>query len=154
MKKEQRDFSMLYGVLAGIALFALVAGWIITHTDWDSPAGSVYDIFPDGYQIVEDRDSRTFRDGTKVFIVKIPSESSDSFSVSLREKGFVNMPLPDDIYQTVSGDPEIGAAADISNGLWWFKDRSPKEDRGKYTNYTLHIYNLDTCVYDYFESDS
>lgn len=151
---KKRDLSMPYGVLAGFALFILFVGWVIAHTDWNSPAGPVYDMFPDGYQIVEDHDTRTFRDGTKVFIVKIPLESSGSFAASLQEKGFANTPLPDDIYQKVKSDPEVKVVTSVANGLWWFEDESPEDTRGEYTNYDLHVYDLDTGVYYYFESDS
>ena len=40
------------------------------------------------------------------------------------------------------------------DGLWWFEDESPEGMRGEYTNYTLHIYDLDTCTYYYIEYDS
>ena len=154
MKKQQKDFSMLYGALAGFTLFVLLVGWFVARTDWSSPAGPIYGILPDGYQIVEDSDTHTFRDGTRTFIVKIPSEASDSFVASLEEKGFVNTPLPDDIYQKVKGDPEVKVVTTVTNGLWWFKDDSPEDIWGEYTNYDLHIYDLDTGIYYYFESDS
>ena len=145
---------MLYGALAGFTLFVLLVGWFVARTDWSSPAGPMYGILPDGYQIVEDSDTHTFRDGTRTFIVKIPSEASDSFAAALEEKGFVNTPLPDDIYQKVKGDPEVKVVTTVTNGLWWFKDDSPEDIWGKYTNYDLHIYDLDTGIYYYFESDS
>jgi len=154
MKKQQKDFSMLYGALAGFTLFVLLVGWFVARTDWSSPAGPMYGILPDGYQIVEDSDTHTFRDGTRTFIVKIPSEASDSFAAALEEKGFVNTPLPDDIYQKVKGDPEVKVVTTVTNGLWWFKDDSPEDIWGEYTNYDLHIYDLDTGIYYYFESDS
>jgi len=145
---------MLYGALAGFTLFVLLVGWFVARTDWSSPAGPMYGILPDGYQIVEDSDTHTFRDGTRTFIVKIPSEASDSFAAALEEKGFVNTPLPDDIYQKVKGDPEVKVVTTVTNGLWWFKDDSPEDIWGEYTNYDLHIYDLDTGIYYYFESDS
>jgi len=154
MKKQQKDFSMLYGALAGFTLFVLLVGWFVARTDWSSPAGPMYGILPDGYQIVEDSDTHTFRDGTRTFIVKIPSEASDSFAAALEEKGFVNTPLPDDIYQKVKGDPEVKVVTTVTNGLWWFKDDSPEDIWGEYTNYDLHVYDLDTGIYYYFESDS
>ena len=56
--KGNRDYSMLYGVLAGFALFVLFVGWLIAHTDWDSHVGSPVDyLFPEGTQIIEERDS-------------------------------------------------------------------------------------------------
>ena len=152
--KERRDYSMLYGALAGFTLFVLLVSWFIAHTDWSSPAGPVYSILPDGYQIIEDRDTHTFRDGTRIFVVKIPSEASDSFAVSLQEKGFVNTPLTDDIYQKVKSDSEVEVVTSVTNGLWWIKDDSPEDDQGEYTNYDLHVYDLDTRTYYYFESDS
>lgn len=152
--KGRRDYSMLYGALAGFTLFVLLVSWFIAHTDWSSPARPVYGILPDGYQIIEDRDTRTFRDGTRVFIAKIPSEASDSFAASLQEKGFADTPLPDDIYQKVKGDPEVKVVTSVTNGLWWLKDDSPEDDQGEYTNYDLHVYDLDTRTYYYFESDS
>ena len=152
--KESRDYSMLYGALAGFTLYVLLVGWFVARTDGSSPAGPMYGILPDGYQIVEDSDTHTFRDGTRTFIVKIPSEASDSFAVSLKEKGFVNTPLTDDIYQKVKGDPEVKVVTTVTNGLWWFKDDSPEDIWGEYTNYDLHIYDLDTGIYYYFESDS
>ena len=152
--KGSRDYSMLYGALAGFTLFVLLVGWFVARTDWSSPAGPMYGILPDGYQIVEDSDTHTFRDGTRTFIVKIPSEDSDSFAAALEEKGFVNTPLPDDIYQKVKGDPEVKVVTTVTNGLWWFKDDSPEDIWGEYTNYDLHIYDLDTGIYYYFESDS
>lgn len=145
---------MLYSALAGFTLFVLLVSWFIAHTDWSSLAGPVYSILPDGYQIIEDRDTHTFRDGTRIFVVKIPPEASDSFAASLQEKGFVNTPLTDDIYQKVKGDPEVEVVTSVTNGLWWIKDDSPEDDQGEYTNYDLHVYDLDTRTYYYFESDS
>ena len=154
MKKKQKDFSMLYAALAGFTLFVLLVSWFVARMDWSNPAGPIYGILPDGYQIVEDSDTHTFRDGTRTFIVKIPSEASDSFAATLEEKGFVNTPLPDDIYQKVKGDPEVKVVTTVTNGLWWFKDDSPEDIWGEYTNYDLHVYDLDTGIYYYFESDS
>ena len=150
----QKDRSMLYAALADFTLFVLLVSWLIAHTDWSSPVGPVYDILPDGYQIIEDCDTHTFRDGTRTFIVKIPSEASDSFAASLEEKGFAETPLLDDIYQTVKGDPEVEVVLTVTNGLWWLKDDSPEDDQGKYTNYDLHVYDFDAGIYYYFESDS
>ena len=114
----------------------------------------MYSILPDGYQIIEGRDTHAFRDGTRTFIAKIPSEASDSFAASLQEKGFVNTPLTDDIYQKVKSDSEVEVVTSVTNGLWWIKDDSPEDDQGEYTNYDLHVYDLDTRTYYYFESDS
>jgi len=151
--KAKRDYSLLYGVLAGFSLFVLFGGWFVVHTVRNSPPGPFYGMFPDGYQVIEDRDTHFFRDGTRVLVLQIPAEASDSFATLLQENGFEKTPLPDPISWTVEGDPEVEAVTVVTNGLWWFHDRSP-EDWGGYSNYDLHVYDLDTGIYYLVESDS
>lgn len=159
MKKERRDFSMLYGVLAGFALFALVAVWIFAHIDWDSHVESPVDyLFPEGTQIIEERDSHGgfHGDGVAFLSAQIPVESSQGFAQLLREKGFTNVPISEELQDQLRGCSETCMAADIPNCLWWFQDESPKSNgsRDWFINYTLHLYDLDTSIYYYIEFDS
>ena len=82
--KGNRDYSMLYGVLAGFALFVLFVGWLIAHTDWDSHVGSPVDyLFPEGTQIIEERDSHGgfHGDGVAFLSAQIPPEASQDFAL-------------------------------------------------------------------------
>lgn len=156
--KGNRDYSMLYGVLAGFALFVLFVGWLIAHTDWDSHVGSPVDyLFPEGTQIIEERDSHGgfHGDGVAFLSAQIPPEASQDFALLLQERNFTDLAVPEDIQYQLRIDPETCIAADISNSLWWFEDESPDDCLGEYTNYTFHAYDLDNGIYYYYiEFDS
>lgn len=155
--RENRAHSILYGVLAGFALFGLFAGWVFTHIDWNDHGGAPMDhLFPDGTQLIEQCDSHGgfHGDGVAFLAVQIPPGTSAEFASLLQESGFTDMPLPEDIQYKLRIDPETCMAADIPNSLWWFEDQSPADCLGKYTNYTFHAYDPDNAVYYFIESDS
>ena len=80
---------MLYGALAGFTLFVLFAGWIFAHIDWDSHVGSpVVHLFPEGTQIIEERDSHGgfHGDGVAFLAAQIPQSSSEEFALLLQER--------------------------------------------------------------------
>jgi len=148
---------MLYGALAGFALFALLAGWLIAHTDRDGYVRSpLRYLFPEGTQIIEERDSHGgfHGDGVAFLAAQIPESASREFALLLQERNFTDLAVPEEIQYQLRIDPETCMAADISNSLWWFEDESPADCLGEYTNYTFHAYDLDTSIYYYIESDS
>lgn len=154
---KKRDYSMLYGVLAGFTLFVLFAGWLFAHIDWDSHVGSPVDyLFPEGTQIIEERDSHGgfHGDGVAFLSAQIPPEASQDFAFLLQERNFTDLAVPEDIQYQLRIDPETCIAADIPNCLWWFEDESPADCLGEYTNYTFHAYDLDNGIYYYIEFDS
>lgn len=80
---------MLYGVLAGFTLFGLFAGWLFAHIDWNSHVGSPVDyLFPEGTQIIEERDSHGgfHGDGVAFLSAQIPPEASQDFAFLLQAR--------------------------------------------------------------------
>ena len=154
---RRRDLSMLYGALAGFALFVLLASWVFAHIDWGSHVGSPVDyLFPEGTQIIETRDSHGgfHGDGVAFLAAQIPPEDSQEFALSLQERNFTDGSIPEDIQYKLQIDPETRIVAEVSNSLWWFEDESPEDCFGEYTNYTFHAYDLDNAIYYYIEFDS
>ena len=148
---------MLYGALAGFILF--VGGFILLVLINDAllPWYECSDFerlfsFPEGTPYRMKDTHGGFRgDGETILVAQIPPESSQDFVQVLREKGFTDAPLPEDIRQEISYHHEISAAAEVSNGLWWFQNESLTRDRSGFTNYAFHMYDLDTRIYYYIE---
>ncbi len=85
----------------------------------------------------------------------IPPDASEEFAQKLREDGLKETPLSDFAQWQLQGVSEAEAAAQIINGLWYFKDETPEEFQGKYChNYLFKIYDLDACIYYSIEYDS
>jgi hypothetical protein len=152
--KREKDRSMLYAVLAGAILFALAFVIYDSSLAWyDRTDFKQYFSFPEGtsYQKT-DSHSGFLGDGVTVLIAQVPPESSQAFIQVLWEKGFTDEPIPEKLRKKIAGDPETRLVSEVS-GLWWLRDESP-DGTYEYTNYTFHIYDLDTCTYYYIEYDS
>ena len=158
--KRKRDFSMLYGALAGFIL--LVGGFILLALINDAllPWYECSDFerlftFPEGTPYhLKNTHGGFLGDGVTVLTAQIPLESSQDFVQVLWEKGFTDSPVPEDIRKEISNDPDTNMVPEVSNCLWWFQDESPDKSRDWYTNYTFHMYDLDTCTYYYIEYDT
>ena len=152
----KKDRSMYYAAFISFILFILLVGWVVAHIDLESSAGPAYALFPDGYQIIEKRDSHGgfHGDGVAFLAVQIPEESSQDFARLLQEENFTDSELPEPIQSQLRTDSETCMASDILNAFWLFEDESPEGNHGMYTNYILHIYDLDTGIYYYMEYDS
>ena len=155
--KRKRDFSMLYGALAGFVL--LVGGLILAFSILNAslPWYECSDFehlfsFPEGTPYRMKDDHGGFRgEGETILVALIPPESAQDFVQVLREKGFTDTPLPEDIRQHISYHHEISAATEVSNGLWWFQDESLTW--GDFIDYAFHMYDLDTRIYYYIEQN-
>ncbi len=90
-------------------------------------------------------------EGETFLVAQIPLESSRDFVQVLREKGFTDTPLPEDIRQHISYHHEISAVTEVSNGLWWFQDESLTS--GDFIEYAFHMYDLDTRLYYYIKQN-
>jgi len=154
--RQKKDYSMLYGVLAGFAVFVLVAGWFITHIDQENHVRvPIEHLFPEGTQVIEESDSHEFRDGTALTVVRIPQETSENFAQELQRQNFVETPITESVQWALTGVPEAEASLKVTNGLWYFSDDTPEQFRGEqYHNYTFMIYDLDTAICYYIEYDS
>ena len=154
--RQKKDYSMLYGVLAGFAVFILVAGWFIIHIDRGNHVHvPIEHLFPEGTQVIEESDSHEFRDGTALAAVQIPPEASENFAQNLRRQNFVETPIAEDVQWTLTGVSEAEASLKVTNGLWYFSDDTPEQFRGEqYHNYTFMMYDLDTAICYYIEYDS
>lgn len=161
-KERKKTRSMFFRVLAITLLLALAhityhVGVVYDaslpwyeHTDFER-----YFSFPVGTPYHKtDSHGGFLGDGVTTIVAQIPPESAQDFVQVLREKGFTDAPLPENIRKKIAGDPETSMASGVSNGLWWFQDESPEKGRDWYANYTLHMYDLDTCTYYYIEYDS
>ncbi len=159
--KRKRDFAMLYASLAGFLLFVVLpigcVSLLVRSSEETHVSSPVSRLLPDGAQIIEERDSHGgfHGDGVSFLSVQIPMKDSAEFVQQLKEKGFTDAPVPEDIRGKLSGDKETCAAANIAHALWWFRDDSPDDVcLFCYTNYTFQIYDLNTGIYYYIEYDS
>lgn len=152
---KRKDYSMLYAALAGFTLFLLIVVWFVAHIDWEGHVTiPIEHLFPEGVQVIEERDSHEFRDGVAWVVVQIPPEAEREFVQLLREIGFTDAQMPEELQDKVRGDPDTSMAADIPNCLWRFKDETPEIVEGQITDYTLYLYDLDTSRLYYIEYDS
>ena len=155
--KQKRDFSMLYGALAGFVL--LVGGFILLVMINDAllPWYECSDFerlfsFPEGTPYrMKDTHEGFHADGETILVAQISPESSQDFIQVLREKGFTDAPLPEDIRQEISFRHEVSAAIEVSNGLWWFQGEPLIRNRRSFTDYAFHMYDLDTRIYYYIK---
>lgn len=154
--KRKKDHSMLYGALAGFILLALAFIIYDASLPWyECTDFERYFTFPEGTPYTGTNTHGGFLgDGVTILVAQIPPESSQDFVQVLWEKGFTDAPVPEDIRKKVASAPDTNIISEVSNGLWWFQDESPEGMRGRYANYTLHMYDLDTCIYYYIEYDT
>ncbi len=147
---------MLYGVLGGLGLFVLLPLFTVLFF---KGVGYIYSkahpFYPEGTQLTR-TDDRGFRaGGAATDTAYIPPEASEEFAQKLREDGFQESPIPENIQLQLRYVSEAETAAHIINGLWYFKDETPEEFQGKYChNYLFKIYDLDACIYYSIEYDS
>ena len=160
-RERNKRRSIFYRILAGCILLALVCiayhvgvvydaslPWY-KHTDFER-----YFSFPVGTPYHKTDTHGGFHgDGVTTIVAQIPPESSQEFIQILWEKGFTDAPIPKDVRQEISYVHEVNGIADISNGLWWFRDESPSKYEGDFTDYTFHMYDLDTYTYYFIESN-
>lgn len=153
---QKRDYSMLYGVLGGFGLFVLLPLLVALYFIWPSYMYSkAHPFFPEGTQVTQTDDHGFPGDGTATVTAHIPPDASKEFAQKLREDGFQETPLSDFVQRQLQGITEAEAAAQVTNGLWYFQDDTPEEFRSEYCrDYTFEIYDLDACVYYSIESDS
>lgn len=154
---RKRDHSMLYGVLGGFGLFVLLPLLIALCFTWVNYVNSEDRIiFPAGTQDTRTDDYGGFpANGVATITSNIPSDKSEEFAQQLREKGFQETPISEYVQWQLLGVTEAEDAAQVTNGLWYFQDDTPKEfSGGDCFNYTFEIYDLDTCVYYSIEYDS
>ena len=157
---KKKGLAMCYAALIGliwIAFRVLPRLALPVFVIWAITTPSTIGIdFPEGTQIIEERDSHGgfLGDGVTLIAAQIPPETSEDFIQILWEKGFTDAPISEDIRYKLQNDPETCMAAEVFNGLWWFEEESPADCLGEYTNYTFHAYDLDTSIYYYIEYDS
>ena len=145
-----------YAVLVGVVALVLLAGWLVTHKDNENYIHTPINyMLPEGFQIIEMSDTHEFRDGTTFVAAYIPPDASEAFVQKLQERNFVGTPIAEEVKWELSGVSEAEATLNVVNGLWHFKDDTPEEFRGEWCyDYTVMIYDLDTNIFYYIESDS
>jgi hypothetical protein len=89
-------------------------------------------------------------DKRTTLVAHISPEKSRAFIETLREKGFSESTVPEDIQEMIACDSETRIVAGVT-GLWWFQDESLKGFWAKYADYTFHIYDPETYTYYYIE---
>ena len=146
--RRKKDHSMLYAVIAGpLVILAIVFVCVLMTQNNFTP----YISYPSGSIISEIDTFGGFPAyGVDMEIVQIPEEQSEKFIQQLREKGLEDLPLPEDLQYTLSSDPDTSMLADISSGLWWFRNDDTYDGgmlNGRYTNFTFIVYDLDSCTY-------
>ena len=151
---------MLYGILGGLFLFLIILYFqnLIANRDnrwFESTEFDEYFSFPDGTQYeYSDSHGGFLGDGISIIIAQIPAEASQEFTELLKKRGFVESPLPEKLHYQLMCCSEICMVANISKSLWWFHDDSSGKTLDWFTNYTLHLYDLEKSVYYYIKYDS
>lgn len=154
---RRRGHSLLYGVLGGLGLFVLLPLLIALYFTWVEYTHSEDRIvFPAGTQVTRTNDYDGFpANGVATITSNIPSDKSAEFAQQLQKNRFQESPIPENIQLLLRHVSEAEAAAQVINGLWYFKDETPEEFQGKsYHNYLFKIYDLDACIYYSIEYDS
>ena len=154
--KQKKNHTLRYAVLVGVAVFVLIVGWLITHKENENYIHTPINyMLPEGFQIIEMSDTHEFRDGTTFVAAYIPPDASEAFARKLQERSFTETPITEDVLWELTGVQEAEAALDVVNGLWHFKDDTPEQFRGERCyDYTVMMYDLDTSIFYYIESDS
>ena len=154
--KQKKNPMLRYAVLVGVVALVLLAGWLVTHKDNENYIHTPINyMLPEGFQIIEMSDTHEFRDGTTFVAAYIPPDASEAFVQKLQERNFVGTPIAEEVKWELSGVSEAEATLNVVNGLWHFKDDTPEEFRGEWCyDYTVMIYDLDTNIFYYIESDS
>lgn len=125
---RKRDHSMLYGILGGFEFFVLLPLLIALCFTWVNYANSEDRIiFPAGTQDTRTDDYGGFpAEGTATVTAHIPPDKSEEFAQQLRERGFQETPLSEFVQWQLQGVTEAEDAAQVTNGLWYFQDDTPK----------------------------
>ena len=142
-------------LLWAVAL-VLLAGWLITRKDNEDYIHTPINyLLPEGFQIIEMSDTHEFRDGVTFVAARISPETSEAFAQKLQGRNFVETPITEDVRWELDGIYETEAALNVVNGLWHFEDETPEQFRGEQCyNYTFMIFDVDTGIFYYVESDS
>lgn len=153
---QKKDPILRFAVLVWVVALVLLAGWLITHKDNENYRHTPINYLrPEGFQIIEMSDTHEFRDGTTFVAAYIPPEASEAFAQKLQGRNFVETPITEDVIWELSGVSEAEATLNVVNGLWHFKDDTPEQFLGERCyDYTVMIYDLDTGIFYYIESDS
>lgn len=154
--KRKKNHTLRYAVLTGVAVFVLIVGWLITRKENENYIHTPINyLLPEEAQIIEMIDTHEFRDGTTFVAAYIPPEVAEAFAQKLQGRNFVETPITEDVKWELSGISEAEDTLNIVNGLWHFKDDTPKQFRGERCyDYTFMIFDLDTAIFYYIESDS
>ena len=154
--KQKKNPMLRYAVLVGVVALVLLAGWLVTHKDNENYIHTPINyMLPEGFQIIEMSDTHEFRDGTTFVAAYIPPDASEAFVQKLQERNFVGTPIAEEVKWELSGVSEAEATLNVVNGLWHFKDDTPEQFRGERCyDYTVMMYDLDTSIFYYIESDS
>ena len=141
--KAKRDYSLLYGVLAGFFLCSFLFGlWFRSDTTPvpNIPIGSIYwevDTFG-GFPA----------EGIEMDIYHIPEDKIDEFFEQLMELGFERTPFPKELVEKLAKDPDTVMLAEVSDGLWWFRENvSIGEELGRYEDFNLSLYYAESGIY-------
>ncbi len=120
---------MLYSVLGGFGLFVLLPLLVALCFTWVNYINSEDRIiFPAGTQVIRTNDYDGFpENGTATITAHILPDKSEEFAQQLHKNGFQESPIPGNIQLQLRYVSEAEAAAQVINGLWYFKDETPEE---------------------------
>ncbi len=154
---RNRDHSMLYGALVGFGIFAGILFLFVLRVAWRDDINNKYYIpFPEGTQVTQTDDHGGFHgDGIATITAHIPPDASNEYAQKLIEDGFMKTPISEYAHLQLRSVKEANDAIQVTNGLWYFRDDSPREfPNGNCENYLFIIYDLDACIYYSIEYDS
>ena len=154
--KQKKDSILRYAVLVGVVALVLLAGWLVAHKENENYVHTPINyLLPEEAQVIEMIDTHEFRDGTTFVAAYIPPEVAEAFAQKLQGRNFVETPITEDVKWELSAISEAEATLNVVNGLWHFKDDTPEQFRGEQCyNYTFMIFDVDTGIFYYVESDS
>ena len=157
MKKKQRDFSMLYGTLAGLLLigFPLCIAVFGIWSMNSPPSLGAY--FPEGTQIIKQMDTHQVffrKKGVAVSVVQIPLESRQEFKHLLLEKDFWDGAIGYDAELALQNIEEAAALLDAENVLWTYQDEAVAFLEEPFSDYFAAAYDVETGLCCWIEYDS
>ena len=157
MKKKQRDFSMLYGTLAGVLLFGFpffIALFGIWSMNSPSDLG-VY--FPEGTQVIEQTDTHQglFRkEGVAVVVAQVPTEKIQPFGQQLLEEGFIEFPPLHHVREVMETVEAAAPILEAERVLWTYRDEAIAFIEEPFSDYFAAIYDLESGICCCIEYDS
>ena len=149
---------MLYGVLAGLVIFALPLCLLEGFVVWSNNAPSGIGIsFPEGTKLIEQTDTHQglFRkEGIAIVVAQVPQKDMLSFGQQLREEGFIEFPPLDHVREVLETVEAAAPILEAERVLWTYRDEAVAFVEEPFSDYFAAAYDLETRICCCVEYDS